>query len=145
MSTAANLRDPLRRKPLIAQGFTADDLTNKGDQIEKGVDRRIISHVIQGCCGDICRWDLIQLYRRYFKNRDPHVDFLTTVHDEINFTIDLPYVVDYCREIDDIMTFTQVHPDLPITTSIDLGYELGILYPFEWSDKERTTLVPKRA
>lgn len=145
MSTASCFQDVLKLREYEAQGYDKAEIVRKGEQIDKGVDRRIISHVIQGACGDICRWDLIQLYRKFFRNRDPHVDFLTTVHDEINFTIDLPYVVDYCRQIDDIMTFTKVHPDLPITTSIDLGYELGILFPFEWEDEDRLNLIPKRA
>ena len=112
--------------------------------MEKAVHRRIISHLIQSCCGDICRWDLVQLYRKYFKNRDPHIDFYSTVHDEINFAIDKDVVVDYVREIDDIMTMNELHPDLPIITSIDLGYTLGVLFPFEWEDETRTTLVPSR-
>ena len=52
--------------------------------------------------------------------------------------------MDYVREIDDIMTMNELHPDLPIITSIDLGYTLGVLFPFEWEDETRTTLVPSR-
>lgn len=110
-------------------------------------EHRFVSDGIisKNCCGDICRWDLIQLYRRYFKNRDPHIDFYSTVHDEINFAIDKDKVIEYVREIDDIMTFTELHPQLPIITSIDLGYTLGVLFPFEWKDETRTELVPLRA
>ena len=116
----------------------------KGEAIEKAVERKIVSHAVQGCCGDICRWDLIRLYRKFFKNRDPHVDFYTTVHDEINFTIDKDYVIDYVRQIDDIMTIHNLSNELPIETSIDLGYTLGVLFPFEWEDETRTNLIPSR-
>ena len=121
-----------------------DDRLYKSAAIYKAVERKIVSHLIQGTCGDICRWDLIRLYRRFFKGRDPHIDFYSTVHDEINFVIDKEYTVDYVREIDDIMTIHRLSKDLPIVTSIDLGYTLGVLFPFEWEDETRTNLVPLR-
>ena len=126
------------------QSIPEKDRIYKGDAIYKAVERKIVSHAVQGCCGDICRWDLIRLYRRFFKNRDPHIDFYTTVHDEINFTIDKDCVVDYVREIDDIMTIHNLSKELPIETSIDLGYTLGVLFPFEWEDETKTNLVPAR-
>lgn len=126
------------------QSIPEKDRIYKGDAIYKAVERKIVSHAVQSCCGDICRWDLIRLYRKFFKNRDPHIDFYTTVHDEINFTIDKDCVVDYVREIDDIMTIHNLSKELPIETSIDLGYTLGILFPFEWEDETRTNLVPAR-
>ena len=54
-------------------------------------------------------------------------------------------LVEYARMVDDIMTIYDFRKDLPIKTSIDVGYTLGTLFPFEWADKERTKLVPKRA
>ena len=123
----------------------ASERAYKGDAIYKAVERKIISHAIQGCCGDICRWDLIRLYRRFFKNRDPHIDFYSTVHDEINFSIDKDKIIEYVREIDDIMTIHNLSKDLPIVTSIDLGNTLGMLFPFEWEDETRTNLVPIKA
>ena len=124
--------------------MSLDDRLYKSAAIYKAVERKIVSHLIQGTCGDICRWDLIRLYRRFFKGRDPHIDFYSTVHDEINFVIDKEYTVDYVREIDDIMTIHRLSRDLPIVTSIDLGYTLGVLFPFEWEDETRTNLVPLR-
>lgn len=146
LSTASKLQDPKELKRIAEEGsYNVNEISKKGQAIEAGVKRRIVSHLVQSPCGDICRWDLIQLYRKFFRNRDPHVDFLTTVHDEINFTIDEDYVIDYVRKIDDIMTVTELSADLPITTSVDLGYKLGVLYPFTWEDETRTNLVPKRA
>ena len=124
--------------------MSLDDRLYKSAAIYKAVERKIVSHLIQGTCGDICRWDLIRLYRRFFKGRDPHIDFYSTVHDEINFVIDKEYTIDYVREIDDIMTIHRLSKDLPIVTSIDLGYTLGVLFPFEWEDETRTNLVPSR-
>lgn len=124
--------------------MSLDDRLYKSAAIYKAVERKIVSHLIQGTCGDICRWDLIRLYRRFFKERDPHIDFYSTVHDEINFAIDKEYTIDYVREIDDIMTIYRLSKDLPIVTSIDLGYTLGVLFPFEWEDETRTNLVPLR-
>lgn len=144
MSSSAQLQDPTYQKQSKFSNVPRSVLIKASEGMEKAVHRRIISHLIQSCCGDICRWDLVQLYRKYFKNRDPHIDFYSTVHDEINFAIDKDVVVDYVREIDDIMTMNELHPDLPIITSIDLGYTLGVLFPFEWEDETRTTLVPSR-
>ena len=119
--------------------------TSKANGMMKAVERRIVSHHIQSTCGDICRWDLIRLYRKYFKHRNPDIDFMTTVHDEINFTATKEKAVNFAREIDDIMTITDFREDLPIRTSIDVGYTLGVLFPFEWEDETRQRLVPKRA
>lgn len=143
LTTAADLLDIGLRGG--SNGIAAKSYSAKGNGMIKAVERRIVSHLIQSTCGDICRWDLIRLYRKYFKHRDPHIDFMTTVHDEINFTADKELAVKYAREIDDIMTITDFREDLPIKTSIDVGYTLGVLFPFEWEDETRTKLVPKRA
>lgn len=126
-------------------GCSADVYQKKASATMAAVHRRIINHSIQSPCGDICRWDLIRLYRKFFRKRDPHIDFCTTVHDEINYTVDKEYLLEYARMVDDIMTIYDFRKDLPIKTSIDVGYTLGTLFPFEWADKERTKLVPKRA
>lgn len=108
--------------------------------------RSVNSHKIQSSCGDICRKDLLGLYNRFYKNRDPHIDFTSTVHDEINQEIDNDpnILIPYLREIEDIMTITELMPELPITISIDLGYSLGSCFPFQWTDESRTMLVPKK-
>lgn len=140
LSTSFRLRSGTKE----FQNIPERDRIYKGDALYKAVERKIVSHAVQGCCGDICRWDLIRLYRKFFKHRDPHIDFYTTVHDEINFTIDKDVLIDYVRDIDDIMTIHKLSNDLPIETSIDLGYTLGVLFPFEWEDETRTNLVPSR-
>lgn len=145
MSHSVNLTDTAyAEKVALREGIEVKEVKRRGQAIEEAVKRKIVSHAIQGTCGDICRWDLIRLYRRYFKERDPHVDFYSTVHDEINFAVDKDYVIQYAREIDDIMTITNLNKQLPIKTSIDIGYTLGVLFPFEWEDESRTNLVPQR-
>ena len=126
-------------------GCSASVYQKKANATMAAVGRRIVSHLIQSTCGDICRWDLIRLYRKFFKKRNPDIDFYTTVHDEINYTVVKDKLVEYARMVDDIMTIYDFRKDLPIKTSIDVGYTLGTLFPFEWADKERTKLVPKRA
>lgn len=107
--------------------------------------RSVSSHLVQGLCGDICRFDFLKLYDKWFKNRDPHVDFVSSVHDEINISVDKPYVTDYVREMEDIMEFPYLDKELSIKASIDIGTSLGNLFPFVWSDENRTELVPERA
>ena len=78
----------------LTQKYT---LEKAADKVKGAVERRVSSHIIQGTAGDILRLVLYRLYKRYFKNRDPHIDFMSTVHDEINYTIDKEVTVDYVR------------------------------------------------
>ena len=114
-------------------------------RVQSAVERRVASHLIQGTAGDILRLVMLNLYKRYFKNRDPHIDFMSTVHDEINYTIDKEYTVDYIRELEKIMTFDTLDKTLPITTSTDIGFTYGNMFPFVWEDEAtKKVLIPKR-
>lgn len=127
-----------------------DDLLQKqnaeraADKVKGAVERRVSSHIIQGTAGDILRLVLYRLYKRYFKNRDPHIDFMSTVHDEINYTIDKEVAVDYIRELEQLMTFDTLDKTLPITTSTDIGFTYGNMFPFVWKDEAKQILIPKR-
>lgn len=114
------------------------------DRVKGGVERRVSSHQIQGTAGDILRLVLYKLYKRYFKNRDPHIDFMSTVHDEINYTIDKECTVEYVKELEKIMTFDALDKTLPITTSTDIGFTYGNMFPFVWEDESKQVLIPKR-
>ena len=114
------------------------------DKVKGAVERRVSSHIIQGTAGDILRLVLYKLYKRYFKNRDPHIDFMSTVHDEINYTIDKEVTPQYIRELEQIMTFDTLDKTLPITTSTDIGFTYGNMFPFVWEDETKQTLIPKR-
>jgi len=126
----------------------ADTLCDKGESnymlsiAEKGV----ISHIIQGSCGDILRSVLVDLYDKYFKYRDPEIDFYSTVHDEITFSVvkDSEKVLKYAKELDELMTFHIPDAPLPIKVSIDIGYRYGQMFCFEFTDESRTELIPKR-
>ena len=113
------------------------------NSIKASIDRRIISHIIQSSCGDICRLDLLKLYALFFQKRDPHIDFLTTVHDEINFSVDKSMIIEYARKVEDTMLFPYFDRTLPIKVTIGIGDSLGNVFDFVWADKERTKLVPK--
>ena len=126
----------------MADGFADEKIS---ERLVKAVERRVPNHIIQGTCGDILRWDLIKLYRKYFKHRDPHLDFLNTIHDEVNYSVDRRYLVQYARELQDLMKFDILNPKLPIATSIEVGTSYGQCFPFKWADETRTKLIPKRA
>jgi DNA polymerase I-like protein with 3'-5' exonuclease and polymerase domains len=129
---------------------TYDDYSQKiaaekaSEKVRGAVERRVPSHEIQGTAGDILRLVLYKLYKRYFKNRDPHIDFMSTVHDEINYTIDKEVTVPYVRELEQIMTFDTLDKTLPITTSTDIGFTYGNMFPFVWEDDTKQVLIPKR-
>lgn len=114
------------------------------ERVKSAVERRVPSHEIQGTAGDILRLVLYKLYKKYFRQRDPHIDFMSTVHDEINYTIDKDYTVQYVRELEDIMTFDTLDKTLPIATSTDIGFTYGNMFPFVWEDETRQVLIPKR-
>lgn len=114
------------------------------NRVRMAIERRVSSHLIQGCCGDILRKTMLDLYKKYFQHRDPHIDFMSTVHDEINYTIDVDVVIPYLRELENIMTFTALDPRLPIATSTDIGLSYGSMFPFIWTDDTKSKLIPKR-
>lgn len=114
------------------------------NRVKAAVERRVSSHIIQGTAGDILRLVLLKLYKRYFMKRDPHIDFMSTVHDEINYTIDKEVTVDYVRELEQIMTFDALDKTLPIQTSTDIGFTYGNMFPFVWEDDTKQVLIPKR-
>ena len=114
------------------------------ERVKGAVERRVSSHIIQGTAGDILRLVLYRLYKKYFKKRDPHIDFLSTVHDEINYTIDKEVATDYIRDLEQLMTFDVLDKTLPITTSTDVGFTYGNMFPFVWEDETKQVLIPKR-
>jgi len=120
------------------------NLEKASNKVRSAIERRVPSHLIQGAAGDILRMVLINLYKEYFKNRDPHIDFMSTVHDEINYTIDKELIVPYTRELEKIMTFDTLNKDLPISTSTDIGHSYGRMFPFMWEDETKTRLIPIR-
>lgn len=120
------------------------DAQKASDRVKGGVERRVSSHQIQGTAGDILRLVLYRLYKKYFKRRDPHIDFMSTVHDEINYTIDKECTVDYVRDLEKLMTFDVLDKTLPITTSTDIGFTYGNMFPFVWEDESKQVLIPKR-
>ena len=114
-------------------------------RVKSAIERRVASHLIQGTAGDILRYVMLRLYKEYFKNRDPHIDFLSTVHDEVNYTIDKEFTVDYVRNLEKLMTFDALDKTLPIATSTDIGYTYGNMFPFVWEDEAtKQVLIPKR-
>ena len=114
------------------------------NRVREAVERRVSSHIIQGTAGDILRLVLLRLYKKYFQKRDPHIDFMSTVHDEINYTIDKEVATDYIRDLEQLMTFDTLDKTLPITTSTDIGFTYGNMYPFVWEDDTKQVLIPKR-
>ena len=54
---------------------------------------------------------------------------MSTVHDEINYTIDKEVTTQYVKELEEIMTFDILDKTLPITTSTDIGFTYGKYVP----------------
>lgn len=126
----------------------SSDMIRKCNGFIKAAERRVASHEIQGLAGDLCRYILIKLYNRYFKKeiKDKDLDFINAVHDEINFyvTNEKETILKYSRDLQDLMKFELPQWQLPLTTSLDLGYSWGNCFNFEFTDASRTVLEPKR-
>lgn len=120
------------------------ELQKASARVKAALERRVSSHIIQGTAGDILRRVLLILYNRFFKKRDPFIDFLSTVHDEINYTIDVNTTIETIKELEEIMTFDVLSKELPITTSTDIGFTYGNMFPFVWKDEAKSALIPKR-
>lgn len=117
------------------------------ESIRNGAERRVASHDIQGSCGDLCRYVLCKLYEKIFRIPEKEKDckFLSTVHDEVNTLVTKDKIIQYAREMQDIMTFTIPNSDLPISVTIGIGNRYGSCFDFKFTDDTRTELVPKRA
>lgn len=113
-------------------------------KITNAVERRVTNHEIQSFCGDVCRSILLKLYRRFFKNKDKNIDFIGTVHDEVTYSIAKEHVVDYVRELQDIMTFDGLKGQFPLEVSMGIGNSYGQVFDFVWTDETRTKLIPDR-
>lgn len=116
------------------------------DGIAKYAERSCPSHFIQGMAGDILRRVMNILYQEFFKDRDPNIDFMQTVHDEVNYSInkDPKILLPYIKKLQSIMDFPYIMPDLPIKTTVEIGTSLGTCFPFVWTDENKTELIPKR-
>lgn len=121
------------------------EMSRKCDGFIRAAERRVASHEIQGLAGDLCRYVLIKLYDKYFKNNNEDVAFMNVVHDEVNFYItrDHDTIIKYARELEDLMKFQKPGWQFPITTSIDLGNRWGSTIPYHWNE-DKTLLLPKR-
>ena len=77
-------------------------------------------------------------------HRDLHIDFISTIHDEVNYVIDKEHLIEYVRDLQDLMTFTALKGQFPLETSIAIGNNYGQVFEFVWKDESRTELVPDR-
>ena len=55
------------------------------------------------------------------------------------------YKIQEGKELEKIMTFDTLDKTLPITTSTDIGFTYGNMFPFVWEDETtKKVLIPKR-
>lgn len=106
--------------------------------------RYVADGIINKNCGDVCRSILLKLYKRFFKNRDENIDFIGTVHDEVNYGISKEHLIEYVRELQDLMTFRGLGGQFPLDVSIAVGNNYGQVFEFVWTDETRTKLIPDR-
>ncbi|MFC1745774.1 DNA polymerase [Candidatus Riflebacteria bacterium] len=112
-------------------------------KLQKDAEKLLINSPIQGSCADILRIVLVNLYWQVFRRYPDQVQFIGTVHDEINFAIRKDFFHEIIPTIRDIMELKIPGMQVPFTTDIEVGYSYGMLWPF--IQDTDGTWKPKRA
>jgi DNA polymerase I-like protein with 3'-5' exonuclease and polymerase domains len=94
-------------------------------------DRTIVNTKVQGTGGDIMRIALVQLYNAGFLT-SKECSFLSSVHDEVNFSIHRDRVVDTIPKIYHCMDIKRKSWMVPMEIDFELGFSWGELWPFHF-------------
>jgi DNA polymerase-1 len=108
--------------------------------------RTILNSPIQGTAGDVLKRVMKKLWDRVLNHPDYKNDvrFLSTVHDEINYSIKTHRLMEIAKILEDTMYFP-LSPDweVPLTVEVSFGWSWGSLFSFVW-DSETSQYKPKK-
>ena len=104
-------------------------------------ERTVKNSIVQGTAADVLKIILCRLWKHVFKPY-PQVKFMSTIHDEVNFSIP----IELAREVIPICMkcMTIERDDWPVTLKCSLSIsrtDLGSLVPFTY-DRETDTYTP---
>lgn len=93
---------------------------------------------------EIVKIALIKIYDNILTNEKykDKVLFMSTIHDEINFSVDPKYIEEAVSEISKNMNHTIPGRPIPVETDIEIGTSMGLLWGFT-QDKETLKLTPQ--
>lgn len=106
--------------------------------------RTAVNNTVQGTASDILKISLIALWNKVFKKDEyrNYIRFLTTVHDEIDFSIHKSKLKELALICMDIMRFKLDEWPVVIDVEASFGWSWGELFEFGY-DGERDIFYPK--
>lgn len=95
-------------------------------------ERTVVNHAVQGAAADALKIVLVNLWKTFFYEKDPNIDFHSTIHDEVNFLIVVEKLKEYLIRLLGLMEVTIPGSDLPLTLGIEIGWSYGEVYAFDF-------------
>jgi len=117
---------------------------NRWGKITPAGKRRSVNFPVQSMGAEIVKIALIKIYDNILTNEKykDKVLFMSTIHDEINFSVDPKYIEEAVSEISKNMNHTIPGRPIPVETDIEIGTSMGLLWGFT-QDKETLKLTPQ--
>jgi DNA polymerase I-like protein with 3'-5' exonuclease and polymerase domains len=100
-------------------------------------ERSVGSHQVQGTCGDVMRIVLSKFYHEYVTKYPNDVQFIGTVHDEIDFILSKDSCTELSNSIMDMMKIEVPGCSIDLDVEIDFGYSYGYKFPFVYNRDEK--------
>jgi DNA polymerase-1 len=102
-------------------------------------DRTCTNHPVQGCAADMMRISLINIYNkcRNWIGRDDGIYLKSSIHDEINFSIDARNPAKFTEMVlmlQNIMEIKITEWKVPMLAEISIGRTWGTLFPFVYKN-----------
>lgn len=124
------IRTAFRRPRRVGHWYTYGDYSE-----QKFADRTCVNTTVQGTAGDMIRIVLVRLMDA-FGDKAEKVQILSTVHDEVNFSISRDYMHEAVPEIIDIMQVEVSGWNVPMEVDFEVGTSWGHCFPFKYIDGE---------
>lgn len=105
--------------------------------------RRSYNFPIQSMGAEVTKLALINIYNKLLKNEKykDNVFFMNTIHDEVNLSVKKDLIEEVTHLAGECMEHKIPGRPVPITTDIEIGNNMGLMWKFE-QDKETLTLTP---
>lgn len=98
-------------------------------------ERLCLNSPIQGTAGDLLRLVLTRLHRNVWLKEREDFQILSTVHDEVNFSVKKERVFEFAKKIEEEMDITLPGWRIPMTADFEIGTSWGILFKFGFSEE----------
>jgi DNA polymerase-1 len=106
--------------------------------------RKSYNHPIQSFGAEVIKLALIRVYKKILTKEEYKglVYFMSTIHDEINFSVDKKHVKKISYDLGKAMEHKMRGYPVVIVTDLEIGNSMGLLWKFS-QDEETLELSPK--